>query len=178
MAATAAKTKWQRRREDLAWPAWLGRLNLGAATNVHVCKPSRALTCAAHWRSLPICRNTLAANVLSVKTTPPPAKATVCVRIPSLGDSLFFLPPTFSDGILQGATEHPVETVLHLIIDNSESELDVVPDKSVYMLVGQHEPPGGGISATFRISGAATLPQFLELDPPLGHVVRLVVKMR
>ena len=136
------------------------------------------MTCAAHWRSLPICRNTLAANVLLVKTTPPPAKATVCVRIPSLGDSLFFLPPTFSDGTPQGAPEHPVETVLRLIIANSESELDIEPDKSLYMLIGQHELPGGDISATFRISGAATLPQFLELDPPLGHVVRLVVKMR
>ena len=115
------------------------------------------MTCAAHWRSLPICRNTLAANVLSVKTTPPPAKATVCVRIPSLGDSLFFLPPTFADGILQGATEHPVETVLRLIIDNSESELEIEPNKRVYMLIGQHELPSGVISATFRISGAAYL---------------------
>ena len=102
----------------------------------------------------------------------------MCVRIPSLGDSLFFLPPTFADGILQGATEHPVETVLRLIIDNSESELEIEPNKRVYMLIGQHELPGGVISATFRISGAANLPQFLELDPPLGHVVRLVVKMR
>lgn len=126
----------------------------------------------------PGCRNNLAGAVTQqvLLNTPPKQERPICVSIPSVSSALFFLPKSF---MADGIAGHPVEAVLQAIVDSTDSEMDIAVDKSVYALTGRHSTasglPGGD---DFRISTAENLAQFLEADPPTGHVVRLVVSER